>query len=49
MGGLQMPWSLTGALLATTYLHTLCAAATPSIHVQLKAPFTSAPYLVELL
>ncbi|KAG9230510.1 UDP-glucose:glycoprotein glucosyltransferase-domain-containing protein [Amylocarpus encephaloides] len=49
MGLLKLPWGLTGALLASTYLHCLCAAASPSINVGLKASFTAAPYLLELL
>ncbi|KAH8661541.1 UDP-glucose:glycoprotein glucosyltransferase-domain-containing protein [Tricladium varicosporioides] len=49
MGVLRMPWGLTGALLASTYLHSLCASASPSINVGLKASFNSAPYLLELL
>ncbi|KAH6721098.1 UDP-glucose:glycoprotein glucosyltransferase-domain-containing protein [Leptodontidium sp. 2 PMI_412] len=49
MGLFSMPWGLTGALLATTYLHSLCASASPSINVAMKASFASAPYLLELL
>jgi hypothetical protein len=49
MGVLNLPWGLTGALLATTYLHSICASAGPSINVGLKASFSSAPYLLELL
>ncbi|KAF4626053.1 hypothetical protein G7Y89_g12109 [Cudoniella acicularis] len=49
MGVFKMPWGLTGALLASTYLHSLCALASPSINVALKASFNSAPYLLELL
>ncbi|CAG8951701.1 hypothetical protein HYFRA_00005501 [Hymenoscyphus fraxineus] len=49
MGVLGMPWGLTGALLASTYLHSLCASASPSINVNLKASFAPAPYLLELL
>jgi hypothetical protein len=49
MGVLNLPWGLTGALLATTYLHSLCASASPSINVGLKASWPSAPYLLELL
>ncbi|KAK6579958.1 hypothetical protein PZA11_007666 [Diplocarpon coronariae] len=44
-----MPWSLTGTLLATTYLHSLSVSASPSINVGMKASFSSAPYLLELL
>jgi len=46
---LDIPWGVTGALLATTYLQSLGVAAAPSVDVQLKAPFAAAPYLVELL
>ncbi|KAG9246004.1 UDP-glucose:glycoprotein glucosyltransferase-domain-containing protein [Calycina marina] len=49
MAIMKWPWSLTGTLLASTYLHSLCAAATPSINVALKTSFSSAPYLLELL
>ncbi|RDL31779.1 Uncharacterized protein BP5553_09181 [Venustampulla echinocandica] len=49
MGVLNLPWGLTGALLASTYLHSLCVSASPSINVGLKASFSSAPYLLELL
>ncbi|TVY23769.1 UDP-glucose:glycoprotein glucosyltransferase [Lachnellula hyalina] len=49
MGAFSLPWGLTGALLATTYLHSICASAGPSINVGLKASFSSAPYLLELL
>ncbi|TVY85525.1 UDP-glucose:glycoprotein glucosyltransferase [Lachnellula suecica] len=49
MGTFNLPWGLTGALLATTYFHSLCASASPSINVGLKASFSSAPYLLELL
>ncbi|KAL3426115.1 udp-glucose:glycoprotein glucosyltransferase [Phlyctema vagabunda] len=46
---LNLPWSLTGALLATAYFHSLCTASSPAINVALKASFSSAPYLLELL
>ncbi|KUJ14868.1 uncharacterized protein LY89DRAFT_783935 [Mollisia scopiformis] len=49
MGPFNLPWGLTGALLATTYLHSICVSAAPSINVGLKTSFSSAPYLVELL
>lgn len=49
MGFLRIPWGLTGALLVTTYLHSLCANASPSINVGMKASFPAAPYLLELL
>ncbi|KAH8592371.1 UDP-glucose:glycoprotein glucosyltransferase-domain-containing protein [Bisporella sp. PMI_857] len=49
MGALRWPWGLTSALLVSTYLHSLCVAAAPSINVALKASFSSAPYLIELL
>ncbi len=49
MGVLKVPWGLAGALLATTYLYALRAAASPSINVALKTSFHSAPYLLELL
>jgi UDP-glucose:glycoprotein glucosyltransferase len=49
MGVFKMPWGLSGALLATIYLHALRATASPSIHVALKTSFDSAPYLLELL
>lgn len=49
MGGLNWPWGLTATLLASTYLHSLCATASPSINVELKTSFSSAPYLLELL
>jgi len=49
MGVFKMPWGLSGALLATIYLHALRAAASPSINVGLKTSFDSAPYLLELL
>ncbi|CZR57642.1 related to KRE5-killer toxin-resistance protein [Phialocephala subalpina] len=49
MGPFSLPWGLTGALLATTYLHSICVTAAPSINVGLKTSFSSAPYLVELL
>lgn len=49
MGAICWPWSLTGALLASAYFHSLCAAASPSINVALKTSFSSAPYLIELL
>jgi UDP-glucose:glycoprotein glucosyltransferase len=49
MGVLKIPWGLAGALLVTTYLHALRAAASPSINVALKTSFDSAPYLLELL
>ncbi|TVY39240.1 UDP-glucose:glycoprotein glucosyltransferase [Lachnellula occidentalis] len=49
MGAFDLSWGLTGALLATTYLHSICASAGPSINVGLKASFSSAPYLLELL
>jgi UDP-glucose:glycoprotein glucosyltransferase len=49
MGLLKVPWGLTGALLATIYLHALRATASPSINVALKTSFDSAPYLLELL
>lgn len=49
MGVFSLPWSLTGALLASTYLPSLFACASPSINVGLQASFSSAPYLLELL
>jgi UDP-glucose:glycoprotein glucosyltransferase len=49
MGVFRLPWGLTAALLASTYLHSLCVSASPSINVGLKAAFSSAPYLLELL
>ncbi|TAQ88877.1 hypothetical protein B7494_g2787 [Chlorociboria aeruginascens] len=49
MGLFSLPWSLTGAVLASTYLHSISVAASPSINVGLKASFSSAPYLIELL
>lgn len=49
MAVLGLPWGLAGALLASTYLPALCASATPSINVGLRASFSSAPYLLELL
>ncbi|RDW68029.1 hypothetical protein BP6252_09425 [Coleophoma cylindrospora] len=45
----KLPWGLAGTLLASTYLHSLCASASPSVNVGLKASFSSAPYLLELL
>ncbi|KIN00887.1 glycosyltransferase family 24 protein [Oidiodendron maius Zn] len=49
MRAMSFPWGLTGALLASTYLHSLCVSASPSINVELRASFSSAPYLLELL
>ncbi|CZT01255.1 probable UDP-glucose:glycoprotein glucosyltransferase precursor [Rhynchosporium agropyri] len=49
MGLFNVPWGLTSALLATAYLHSLCVSASPSINVEMKASFSSAPYLLELL
>ncbi|KAM3072077.1 killer toxin resistant protein [Clarireedia jacksonii] len=49
MGGLSLPWRLTGALLASTYLRSVCVHAGPSINVGLQTSFPSAPYLLELL
>ncbi|ESZ97892.1 glycosyltransferase family 24 protein [Sclerotinia borealis F-4128] len=49
MGGFNLPWGLSGALLASTYLHSICVTASPSINVGLQTSFPSAPYLLELL
>ncbi|KAM0140072.1 hypothetical protein ACHAPC_005629 [Botrytis cinerea] len=49
MGGFTLPWGLSGALLASTYLHSICATASPAINVGLQTSFPSAPYLIELL
>jgi len=49
MGIFTLPWSLTAALLASTFLPHLGVVASPAIDVQLKAPFAAAPYLLELL
>ncbi|QSZ31337.1 hypothetical protein DSL72_000900 [Monilinia vaccinii-corymbosi] len=50
MGSFKLPWGLSsGALLASTYLHSMCVSAGPSIHVGLQTSFPSAPYLLELL
>ncbi|KAI9643244.1 killer toxin resistant protein [Ciborinia camelliae] len=49
MGGFKLPWGLSGALLASTYLHSICVTASPSINVGLQTSFPSAPYLLELL
>lgn len=49
MGYFTLPWGLAGALLAATYLRSVCVTASPSINVGLKAAFSSAPYLLELL
>jgi hypothetical protein len=49
MGGFKLPWRLSGALLASTYLHSICVTAGPSINVGLQTSFPSAPYLLELL
>ncbi|RAL62043.1 hypothetical protein DID88_002530 [Monilinia fructigena] len=49
MGGFRLPWGLSGALLASTYLHSICVTAGPSINVGLQTSFPSAPYLLELL
>lgn len=49
MAVFTLPWGLTGALLASTYLHSIFASASPSINVGLKTSFSSAPYLLELL
>jgi UDP-glucose:glycoprotein glucosyltransferase len=48
-GGVKDSVGAAGALLATTYLHALRTAASPSINVALKTSFDSAPYLLELL
>lgn len=46
----QLPWGLTAALLASTWLPSLCvSAAAPSINVGLNAAFPAPPYLIELL
>jgi UDP-glucose:glycoprotein glucosyltransferase len=44
-----MLWGLSGAVLATIYLHALRAGASPAINIALKTSFDSAPYLLELL
>ncbi|KAA8566212.1 hypothetical protein EYC84_008813 [Monilinia fructicola] len=49
MGGFKLPWGLSRALLASTYLHSICVTAGPSINVGLQTSFPSAPYLLELL
>ncbi|KAL2259492.1 hypothetical protein VTK26DRAFT_6822 [Humicola hyalothermophila] len=45
----QLPWSLTAAILATTWLPSTQVAAAPSVNIAMKAAFPSPPYLVELL
>ncbi|MDB5910599.1 MAG: glycosyltransferase family 24 protein [Massilia sp.] len=45
----QLPWGLTAALLAATWLPTVRVLAAPSVNVALNAAFPSPPYLVELL
>ncbi|KAI9872733.1 MAG: hypothetical protein M1830_001244 [Pleopsidium flavum] len=42
-------WKLTGAFLATVLLNCFRVSATPAVNVALRASFTSAPYLLELL
>lgn len=49
MGAFKFPWGLSGALLASTYLHSIGVTASPSINVGLQTSFPSAPYLLELL
>jgi len=44
----QLPWGLTAAILATTWL-PLQSVAAPSVNIALKAAFPAPPYLVELL
>ncbi|OIW26373.1 glycosyltransferase family 24 protein [Coniochaeta ligniaria NRRL 30616] len=45
----QLPWGLTVALLAATWLPSVRVLAAPSVNVALNAAFPSPPYLVELL
>ncbi|KAH8903872.1 UDP-glucose-glycoprotein glucosyltransferase-like protein [Coniochaeta sp. PMI_546] len=45
----QLPWGLTAALLAATWLPAVRVAAAPSVNVALNAAFPSPPYLVELV
>ncbi|KAK4240728.1 glycosyltransferase [Achaetomium macrosporum] len=45
----QLPWGLTAAILAATWLGPTQVTASPSVNVALKAAFSSPPYLVELL
>ncbi|KAB5526252.1 UDP-glucose:Glyco protein glucosyltransferase-domain-containing protein [Coniochaeta sp. 2T2.1] len=45
----QLPWGLTAALLAATWLPSIRVAAAPSVNVALNAAFPAPPYLIELL